>query len=278
MIQLSAFGDEIAADLDEQLDTLSEIGIRHIDLRAAWGTPVLALDDEQVERIKTTLHRRDVRVAAIGSPIGKAPIDAPFEMQLQQCDRAIALAQRLNAPYIRIFSFYPPARATEPTQPEEYRQVVLDRLGELTARARAADVILTHENEKDIYGDAIDRCVDLLASINDPHFRAVFDPANFIQCKQAPFPEAFQAIRPWLAYMHVKDATAEGAVTVAGEGVSHWTEILRALHAEGYDGIFSLEPHLKAAEQFAGFSGPQLFARAARAFQALLAAEGWHYA
>lgn len=277
MIQLSAFSDEISAALDDQLDALADMSIRHLDLRAAWGTPVLALDDGQVAQIEVALTRRDVRIAAIGSPIGKAPIDAAFDLQLRQLERAIVLAHRFGTPYIRIFSFYPPVRAAGPTQPEDYRPTVLERLGELTARARAANVILIHENEKDVYGDTATRCVDLLSAINDPHFRAVFDPANFIQCKQSPFPEAYRAIRPWLAYMHVKDATADGAVMVAGEGVAHWPDILRALHAENYDGFFSLEPHLKAVGQFAGFSGPRLFAHAAHAFQSLLEAEEWEY-
>ncbi len=47
---LSAFGDEIAADLDEQIDALLADGIRHVEFRAAWGKNVLALDDEEVER------------------------------------------------------------------------------------------------------------------------------------------------------------------------------------------------------------------------------------
>src|SRR5258708_25209955 len=99
----------------------------------------------------------------------------------------------------------------------------------MTARARAAGITLLHENEKDIYGDTIARCVDLLQSIDDPHFQIAFDPANFIQCQQTPYPDAYEALRPWLRYVHVKDALADGHVVAAGAGVSRLPALLERL-------------------------------------------------
>ena len=95
--------------------------------------------------------------------------------------------------------------------------------------------------------------------------------------RPGPLPEAYEAIRPWLGYVHVKDALQDGSVVAAGEGAARWPEILHGLQADGYDGIFALEPHLASAGRLSGFSGPDLFAHAARAFVALLAAEGWEY-
>jgi len=277
MIRISAFADEIASDLDEQIASLSAEGIGAIDLRAAWGTPVLDLDEGQVARLERSLSAANIGVAAIATPIGKTPIDGPFGLQIHRFERAIILARRLGARYIRLFSFYPPSGAAGPIDLASYRNEVIWRLCELTARARAADLILVHENEKEIYGDTIARCVDLLESVDDPHFRAALDPANFIQCDQVPYPDAYEAIRPWLGYVHVKDALPDGTVVAAGEGAARWPEILRRLRAGGYDGVFALEPHLASAGQLSGFSGPDLFAHAARAFKALLAAEGWEY-
>ena len=279
MIRLSAFADEISADLDEQIAVLSSEKVRFLDLRGVWNTNVLDLTDQQVARIKETLDAHGIGVAAIGSPIGKVPIDSSFNEHLHLFERAITVAQALQTPYIRIFSFYPPAASDRGAiNPAEYRDEVLRRLREMTARARAAAVILLHENEKDIYGDTIARCVDLLQGINDAHFQAVFDPANFIQCGQTPYPDAYEAIRPWLRYVHVKDARSDGSVVPAGEGVSHWPELLQRLRADGYDGFLSLEPHLALAGQYQGFSGPDLFRRASQALQQMLQAMGWEYA
>ncbi len=147
----------------------------------------------------------------------------------------------------------------------------------MTARARAAGVVLLHENEKRIYGDTIAHCVDLLRSCNDAHFQAVLDPANFIECGQTPYPDAYKALHPWLQYLHVKDARPDGSIVVAGQGVAHWPELLQRLRADGYDGFLSLEPHLALAGQYQGFSGPDLFRRASQALQHMLQVMGWEY-
>ncbi len=282
MIRLSAFADEVSPDLGEQIAVLSSEQIHFLDLRSVENTNVLDLTDSQVARTKETLDAHGIGVAAIGSPIGKVPIDSSFDEHLHRFERAIALAHALQTPYIRIFSFYPPATKEERNDssainPAEYRDEVLRRLREMTARARAAGVILLHENEKGIYGDTIARCVDLLQSCDDTHFQAVLDPANFIQCGQTPYPDAYEALRPWLGYVHVKDARSDGSVVAAAEGVTHWPELLQRLRADGYDGFLSLEPHLALAGQYQGFSGPDLFRRASQALQQMLNTMGWDY-
>ena len=283
MIRLSAFADEISPDLNEQIEVLRSENIHFLDLRGVWGTNVLDLSDQQVAEIKQALDAHSMGVAAIASPIGKVPIDSPFDEHVHRFERAITLAHVFQTPFIRIFSFYPPvalktgAGGVSSADPAQWRDEVLRRLREMTARARAADVILLHENEKDIYGDTIARCVDLLQSNEDAHFQAILDPANFIQCGQTPYPDAYEVLRPWLEYVHVKDARPDGSVVAAGEGAARWPDLLQRLRADGYDGFLSLEPHLATASQYQGFSGPDLFRRASQALQQMLNTMGWDY-
>jgi sugar phosphate isomerase/epimerase len=73
----------------------------------------------------------------------------------------------------------------------------------------------------------------------------------------------------------VKDAlSATGQVVPAGRGDGQLVETVRALRDDGFDGFFSLEPHLSAAHSLGGFSGPELFTEAWEAFTTILAAEG----
>jgi len=279
MIRLSAFADEISPDLPEQIAILKRENIAHIDLRGVWNINVLDLTGEQAISIKELLEGHGIKVAAIGSPIGKVPVDSPFDEHLERFERAIKLAHLFGTPLVRIFSFYPPAGiASDSTDPYSWRDEVVWRLREMIERARAAGITLIHENEKGIYGDTIARCVDLLQECNDTHFQAVFDPANFIQCGQTPYPDAYEALRPWLCYVHVKDALPDGDVVAAGEGAARWPELLQRLRQDGYDGFFSLEPHLASAGQYQGFSGPDLFCYASQALQQMLQSMGWEYA
>ncbi|GHO73883.1 xylose isomerase [Ktedonobacter sp. SOSP1-85] len=277
MIRISAFADEISPDLDEQIAVLSGENIHFMELRGAWNTNVLDFSDQQLMTIKEKLDAHGIGVSSIGSPIGKVAIDSSFEEHLRRLERAIEVAHVMQTPFIRMFSFYPP-KESEAANPAAYRDEVLKRLREMIARARAANVVLLHENEKDIYGDTIARCVDLFQSCDDKAFRSILDPANYIQCGQTPYPDAYEATRPWLDYVHVKDADAEGKVTPAGEGVARWPELLQRLRADGYDGFLSLEPHLANASQYKGFSGPDLFRCASQALQKMLQAMDWQYA
>lgn len=264
---LSAFGDEIAADLGEQVDTLLAEGIRHVEFRAAWGRNVLDLSDEEIGRARDLLAARGVRVSAVGSPIGKIPITDDFEAHLARFRRAIWVAHRFDTPAIRVFSFFLPA-----AEAERHRDEVLRRMGALTAEARAAGLTLLHENEREIYGDTPERCLDLIESIGSPALRVTFDPANFVIVGVRPYDRAYPLLRDHIAYWHIKDATAaDGKVQVAGAGDGQLPELLRAETARGYRGVASLEPHLKNAGRYAGFSGPDLFREAAGALKRLLA-------
>ncbi|HEV2582488.1 MAG TPA: TIM barrel protein [Ktedonobacteraceae bacterium] len=275
MIRISAFADEISPDLDEQVAVLTRENIHYLDLRSAWNINVLDLNDEQVKHIQQTLQEHHIEVAAIGSPIGKVPIDSPFEAEVQRLERAIAVAHAFHTPYIRIFSFYPPATGGDVAA---HRDEVMRRMRVMGERAREAAITLLHENEKDIYGDTIARCVDLMREdAGSGHVQTVFDPANFIQCGQTPFPDAYDALQPWLAYMHVKDALPDGRVVTAGEGSARWPALLQRLRVDGYEGFFALEPHLAAQGQLGGFSGPDLFHHAAQALRTMLQGMGWDY-
>ena len=286
MIRLSAFADEISADLDEQIAVLTGENIRFLELRGVWGVNVLDLSDQQVAEVKRALDRAGIGVSAIGSPIGKVPVDSSFHESLHRFERALTVARAFDTSFVRIFSFYPPtptgatgdAGDGGASDPADWRDEVVRRLREMTARARAAGVTLLHENEKGVYGDTIARCVDLMRGVDDARFQAILDPANFIQCGQTPYPDGYEALRPWLRYVHVKDARDDGGVVLAGEGATSWPDLLSRLRADGYDGFLSLEPHLALAGQTGGFSGVELFRRASQALQGLLRALDWEYA
>jgi 3-dehydroshikimate dehydratase len=276
MIRLSAFADEISSDLEEQISVLQSEGIHAVELRSVWGINVLQLSDQQLETIKERLDAKGMSVAAIGSPIGKVPLDFPFDEHLKLFEHSIAVAHRMATPFIRLFSFYPPM-AGSPPEPEAFRDEVLRRLLVMTEQAQKEEIILLHENEKEIYGDTIAHCVELLKGINNPHFRAVLDPANYLQCEQIPYPDGYEAVLPWLGYIHVKDVRPDGTLAAAGEGAANWPALLQRLQQDGYDGILALEPHLAAAGQYQGFSGPDLFRRASQALQGLLRSLHWDY-
>lgn len=270
MWTLSGFSDEISPDFAEQCALVAELGLTHLELRSAWGTNVLDLDADQLARASALLAQHDLAVSSIGSPIGKIGIGDDFGPHLERARHAVEVAHHFGAPYVRIFSFFVPAGV----DPDSVRDEVLRRMGALAEVAAEGDVVLLHENEKEIYGDIPRRCLDVVESVGSPYLRLAWDAANFVQVGVRPFTEGYALLRPHLEYVQIKDALlADGEVVPAGRGDGEVAETMRALHADGFDGFFSLEPHLSQTHSLGGFSGPELFTEAWRAFTDLLRAE-----
>ena len=198
---------------------------------------------------------------------------------LVRADRALTVAQRLGAPFIRIFSFFlRPDPETGSRAPEQHRDEVLRRMAALAEKAAPTGIVLLHENEKDIYGDVPDRVLDIVESVGSPQLRLIWDAANYVQCGVVPHTEGFEKLVPYTDYVHVKDAKlADGSVTPAGEGDGQVRETVRALRDRGFDGFFSMEPHLAHAAKMGGFSGAELFTKATKAFTDLLTSEHIEY-
>jgi len=166
----------------------------------------------------------------------------------------------------------------EGSDPDSHRDEVLRRMAQLAKAAEETDVVLVHENEKDIYGDIPRRCLDIVESVGSPNLKVAWDAANFVQVGVRPFTEGYALLRPHLEYVQIKDALlTTGEVVKSGEGDGEVVETIRELRSDGFDGFFSLEPHLSQTHALGGFSGPELFTEAWQAFTDILKAERISY-
>ena len=241
---ISGFADEISSDFDAQLKTVTELGMKYISLRSADGKGIADYTVEEVrERLLPRLDVAGVKVSSIGSPIGKVGIadEEGFQKQLARLDELCRIAQLLDCRFIRMFSFFMP----EGANPADYREAVLEKMKRFLDVARQYDVVLMHENEKDIYGDTGARCLDLMESIDDPLFQSAFDFANFVQCGEDPA-ACWDLLHEYIVYIHIKDAVSnDNENVVCGTGEGKIKELLdRAVNQEGYEGFLTLEPHL----------------------------------
>lgn len=268
MNMLSAFADEISAELEEQTATLVANGVDNIELRGVWGKNVLELSEDEIRRIQAAASASGLGFSSIGSPLGKFPLDGDFQEQLDGLKRALDYAGILGAPYIRLFSFYIP----EGADPASCRDQVLDWLGRLIAEAEKTDIVLGHENEAGIYGDKAERCLDLLTSLRSESFTGIFDPANFVVGGQRPYDDCWSLLKAHTTYFHIKDARLDGGqITPAGQGDGDIPRILADAYADGFDNYLTLEPHLSVAAANYGRTSPDLFKTAAAALKGILA-------
>lgn len=249
--KISGFSDEIAVEADTQFQVLNKLGIRYFEPRGIDGKNISALSEDEVEALKEKMGAYGISVSSIGSPIGKVKLSESFEEHFELFKNVVKTANILNAKYIRMFSFYHDGEDWS----EAERAEVLAHLKKMIDYAGEHEIVLLHENEKGIYGDTAKRCLDLMEELSCDHFKAVFDPANFVQCGQDT-KEAYEMLKPYIAYMHIKDSRfADGRVVPAGVGDGNVEYILTDLFENGYDGFLSLEPHLG---KFAGLKDLEL--------------------
>jgi sugar phosphate isomerase/epimerase len=138
----------------------------------------------------------------------------------------------------------------------------------MTELAEKNQIILLHENEKDIYGDVKERCLEILEYVNSKNLRATFDPANFIQVGEIPYPDAYETLKNFIEYLHIKDAKKEtGEVKVAGEGDGNLRKLLSTLKKRNFQGFLSIEPHLDNSQPG---GGPENFKKAYKALKNIL--------
>ena len=237
MIRLCAFSDEANPSLEGQIAAMKRNGIALTELRSVGGKNVKDLTVDEAAQIKKQLDEAGIAVWSIGSPLGKVDISVNIDEYLQTVAHVCGLAHILGAKYIRMFSFF---GAYE--QPEK----VYEYLGRMVEVAEKYGVILCHENEKDIYGDTLER-VQLLMQ-NVPGMHTVYDPANFLQVGERA-DRTLAALHAHAEYFHIKDVIAEtGQIVPAGHGDGMIGKLIEMMDR---DTVLTLEPHLRV---FAGYA------------------------
>ncbi len=236
--KLAAFADEVSGNIADQIKAMKENGISYLEIRSVDGENISEISTEKAKQVKHQLDNSGIMVWSLGSPYGKIGIEDDFGSHLDKFKHGLELAEILGASHIRLFSFY-----VQAGKEAIYKDKVMSRLEQFIAAAKGCNVTLCHENEKGIYGSSALRCEEIHK--NFPDLKAVFDPANFVQCEQDTI-EAWEKLYPYVEYMHIKDAMPDGSVVPAGKGAGNLPYIL-----ERYKGtVLTVEPHLSVFEGF----------------------------
>ena len=108
---------------------------------------------------------------------------------------------------------------------------------------------LALENVRSCWGDSGHNTATILQQVDSPWLKVIWDPANGFVCGEEDVDAGFEAVRPFVAHVHLKDAVLEDAET----GLTRWERIgagqvdlqgqLERLVAHGYSGCVSVETH-----------------------------------
>jgi sugar phosphate isomerase/epimerase len=262
-MKLAAITDEISQDFVHALDVLAEYRVDAAELRGLWGTNIADLTPEQVERARAALSLRGFKVVCLATPFYKCDLEsetglpaergplhlAPargLEQQFELLKRCIQLAHAFDTRLIRVFAFWRKAVLTP-----DIEDRIVEAFAAPVALAAQEGVTLVLENEHACMIGSGAEAAHLLARINSPHLRACWDPGNAFSLGEVAYPDGYNAVRPWVAHVHVKDARMidtpdhgqQARFCVMGEGEMDYAGQFAALERDGYEGYVSLETH-----------------------------------
>ncbi len=259
-MKLAAITDEISQDFERALDVLVEHGAAGAELRGLWGVNIGDLSTEQTNRARLALHQRGLKVCALASPFFKCDLDfggesgirGPLHLarprglneQLDLLQRCCDLAHLFECRFIRVFAFWRKSDLTD----ELLGRIVQAFQEPLQIAARHGITLLLENEHSCNFGTGVE-VAKAAKAINSPHLKVVWDPGNAFAAGERPYPDGYEAARPYIAHIHIKDGirSPDGKVKwcVVGEGKIDYEGQFAALKADGYDGYISLESHYR---------------------------------
>ena len=251
----SGIADEAGKPLEAQIRAHRALGWQHIEIRNVDETTLAYASDAEFDAIHGALQEAGLQVSCFAGQIANWARDimGPLEKDLDELRRAIPRMRKTETPFIRVMSWANKSKVEE----AQWRRESIRRMKELARVAEDGGVTLVHENCDGWGGLGPKQTLDLLAEVNSPAFRLVFDTGNVLSHGHDTW-DYYSQVKEHAVYVHIKDWSREkSAATFPGEGDSEVRRILADLFASGYDGGLSIEPHIKAQVHLGTESDPK---------------------
>ena len=256
--RIAAITDEFSPDLSIALNAMKPIGMTGAELRVVGGKNIMDLTEDELSRTKELLDAAEFEVVSIASPLLKCELPgAPaidtrfqqdvfaskhkFEDQPRLTEHAFAIAKKMNAPIVRVFSYWRTIR------PDECFDAVVKALRALADKAAKENLIIGLENEHACNIGTGRETAKVLAALDHPNLKVVWDPANALVAGETPIPDGYRVLDPSrVAHVHAKDCHIEDLKPEwgpLGTRSVDWKGQIDALLHDNYKGWLSLETH-----------------------------------
>lgn len=261
---LTGFADEASADLTVQIKATRELNWQYIETRNINGKTLSTLSDEEFENVQQLLAENDIKFNCYGSAIANWAChprkEEDFQRSLNDLYAALPRMHKLGIKLLRGMSFLTPTDE-EPDSPE-LEEMIFGKVRKLVGICADNGIVYGHENCMNYGGLSHLHTLKLLEKVNHENLKLIFDTGNpcfnYRTIGNKPYPlqsswEFYKNVREHIVYVHIKDAVAlpredgvrpEAVFTWAGDGTGDVRAIVKDLLLTGYDGGFSMEPHV----------------------------------
>jgi sugar phosphate isomerase/epimerase len=246
--------DELGQDPAVGMDLALALGVSHLEIRTAYDSNALVLDDERLREVRRLADERGLRVAALASPLWKwcppnavpgrvdsfgFPTRVPAEDRERWVDRALAVAGILGTTRVRVFSHLSVGEHTETFRDDPLLPYALKA-------AERAGVQLLLENEPVCTVAEPGPLLDVLTQHTG--LGLWLDLGNLYEVGHGSV-EAVEALAGYVEYVHVKDYVPRGdgmkRFVAAGTGDVPYADLLPALDRVRPGLPYALETHVR---------------------------------
>lgn len=301
---LTGFADEASADLSIQIKATCELGWKYIETRNINGKNLATLTDAEFDDVCRQLDEAQIQFNCFGSAIANWQRDprseADFQASLAELNAALPRMKKLGIKVLRGMSFAAPLKDADIHAPEIETQI-FKKVRHLVEICADNGIVYGHENCMNYGGLSWKHTLKLMEKVNHDNLKLIFDTGNpcfnYRWIGQPPFAlqsawEFYKQVREHIIYVHIKDGVAlpgddcmirpECTFTYAGFGNGDVRAIVTDLLANGYDGGFSIEPHLAVVFHDASQSAAEdirynNYVSYGKKFEVLLRDCGWKF-
>ncbi|NOZ23741.1 MAG: sugar phosphate isomerase/epimerase [Planctomycetes bacterium] len=252
-MKTAILSDEISLDFDTAVEIGTSWGIQYYELRNTPSGRIPQCAESDIRKIADGVKRYDVKITGLSPGLFKCAVEDPqVQKDIEEVlPRVFELGEKFNTNKIVIFGFGKPGddhHAKIACDGSKYPQAVIDRLGDMAARAEAAGMMLYLENEAVCWGDTGPNTGDIIRKVGSDHLKLNWDPCNARSCGVTPYPDGYEQVKDLVAHLHIKDLKTEDGkrqVCPVGEGDIDWRGQFKALRDDGYDGYYVIETHFR---------------------------------
>jgi sugar phosphate isomerase/epimerase len=265
MFDIAVFADDIDQDLGRALDVVAEFGLEWVEIRSAWGVNLMDHTDEKVRQVFQATQTRGLRVPCIPAPLFKSRLGGrgqvskelfhaqqrdDLELQMTLLRRAAEIAHIFGTELVRCFSFWriEPRAPGIGHDPAAIWSEMLEPFHQAVRAAEQEGIVLVLENDFECNLGSGAETARFIEEIGSPHLWLLWDPGNAQFVGEQAFPDGYDAGKHLIGHVHLKDATrdpqtGEPRWVPVGSGEVNLLGQLRALKADGYEGVATMENH-----------------------------------
>lgn len=244
-MHLSIISDEISLDLEESLQAAEEFGIRKFEIRCLddYEHRVPHFKPGRLERLQQLVSSGEIELTALSPGTFKIPLSDTQAVRRELEDtlpRTCEIARELKVPRVIVFAFL--------REPGKTAAEAVAHLKEAAAIAGDYGLDLSIENEPGAWCDTGVNTASLVESIGLDHVGVNWDAANAVYSGEAAYPVGYEAVRPLIQNVHIKDGIPLPADKwenrLIGDGGVNWLGQLRAFQRDQPVPFYTLETHV----------------------------------